>query len=207
MRLFDNPLSGNCYKVRLLLAQLDRPYDRIEVDVLNRERRAEQLGGRGPIGRVPVLELDDGRVLAESDAILWYLADGTPLLVDDPFGRATTLQWLCFEQNQHEPGIAVARYIDGLLGAPESRRAALEDARVRGAAALDVMERHLAGREWFVGERYGIADIALFAYTHVAEEGGIRLAGRPAVARWLDAVRATPGWVPMLAGGAGEAGR
>lgn len=155
MRLYNSQLSGNCYKARLLLTQLGVPFERIEVDVVDRTRRAELLGDKNPALRVPVLELDDGSHLAESNAILWYLAEGTPYAEE------------------------------------------LEAKRKGGYAALDAMERHLEGRSFLVAERYTIADISLYAYTHVADEGGFDLGSYPAVRRWLAHVAAQPGHVPI----------
>jgi glutathione S-transferase len=188
--LYDSPPSGNCYKARLLLTQLGIPFERRTVDTRRREGRGELLGDKNPALRVPVLELDDGRHLAESNAILWYLADGTEYLSDDPFERAKTLQWMFFEQYDHEPNVAVVRHrtmLGDLDDHPDS-----EQRRERGYAALDGMERHLAGRSFFVGDRYSLADIALYAYTHVADEGGFDLSGYPAINAWLDGVAAQP---------------
>ena len=194
LRLYDYWESGNCYKVRLLLAQLGLPFERVPLDILAGETRTPQFLAKNPNGRVPLVEWPDGRRLAESDAILCYLAEGTPLLPTDAFARAQTLQWMFFEQYSHEPYIAVVRfwYFAGLL---ERNRAALPDKMERGYAALGVMERHLAGWPWFGGDRYGVADIALYAYTHVADEGGFELGRFPAVQAWLGRVRAEPGHV------------
>ena len=191
LRLYDFWESGNCYKVRLLLSQLAIPFERVPVDILAGETRRPEFLAKNPNGRVPVLEWDDGRHLAESDAILWYLADGTPLLPADGFARAQVLQWMFFEQYSHEPYIAVVRFwhFAALL---ERNRAALPEKMERGYAALGVMERHLAGHAWFSGDRYGVADIALYAYTHVADEGGFELDRFGAVRTWLARVRAEP---------------
>jgi glutathione S-transferase len=197
--LYNSQVSGNCYKVRLLLAQLGLPYERREVDVVNRGNRAELLGDKNPALRVPVLELDDGRCLAESNAILWYLADGTPYLPEDDFERAQVLQWLFFEQYSHEPYIAVARFWVTILGQPERYAAELEEKRVAGYAALDAMERQLAHGRFLVGDGYSIADIALYAYTHVADEGGFDLGPYAALGAWLDRLAAQPGHVPITA--------
>jgi glutathione S-transferase len=197
--LYNSQVSGNCYKVRLLLAQLGLPYERREVDVVNRANRAELLGDKNPALRVPVLELHDGRCLAESNAILWYLADGTPYLPEDDFERAQVLQWLFFEQYSHEPYIAVARFWVTILGQPERYAAELEAKRAGGYAALDAMERQLSGGRFLVGDRYSIADIALYAYTHVADEGGFDLGPYAALGAWLDRVAAQPGHVPITA--------
>ena len=196
MLLFDSQVSGNCYKVRLLLAHLGRSYDRYEVDVVDRSDRAELLGALNPALRVPTLVLDDDRVLAESNAILWFLADGTPYLPTDSFERAQVLQWMFFEQYSHEPNIAVVRFWVHVAGGPPSSKE-LEARRSGGHAALAAMEAHLAGREFLVGGIYTIADIALYAYTHVAHEGGFDLAPYPSIGGWLTRVAAQPGHVPI----------
>ena len=192
MRLYDSAPSGNCFKARLLLAQLGIDYERVAVDTRTKVGRGPLLGGKNPALRVPVLELDDGRHLAESNAILWYLGDGTPYLSADPFERAKTLQWMFFEQYEHEPNVAVVRHrtmLGHLDDYPDS-----DQRRERGYGALTAMESHLDGLEFFVGGRYSIADISLYAYTHVADEGGFDLSGYPAVRAWLDRVAAQPGY-------------
>ncbi|HKH09726.1 MAG TPA: glutathione S-transferase family protein [Rubrobacter sp.] len=203
MILHDYLPSGNGYKARLLLAQLGIPFRRIEYDITRGETRTpEFLGGINPNGRVPVLELDDGESLAESDAILFYLADGTPLLPSGRLDRARVLQWMFFEQYSHEPNIAVARawvHVFGLEMTGE-RLLALQTKRKLGHDALGVMEGHLADNGFFVGGRYTVADIALYAYTHVAHEGGFDLAGYPAVLAWIDRVAAQPGHIPIAQG-------
>ena len=197
MLLYNSQLSGNCYKVRLLLAHLGLAYERREVSVTDRSDRPELLGDLNPALRVPTLVLDDGRPLAESDAILCYFADGTPYLPDDRYERAQVLQWLFFEQYSHEPNIAVVRFWVAIADAP-APEAELEARRRGGHAALRAMEGHLAeGRAFLVGERYTIADIALYAYTHVAPEGGFDLEPYPAVRAWLERVATQPGHVAM----------
>ena len=197
MLLYENHLSGNCYKVRLLLRQLGIAFDVRELDVFDRSDRPQTLGALNPGLRVPTLVLDDGRPLAESGAILWYFGDGTPFVPEDGYERAQVLQWMFFEQYSHEPYIAVARFwaLAG-LEPPEAER---ESKRRGGDAALRALESHLAGRRFLVAERYTIADIALYAYTHVAEEGGFSLDPYPAVRAWLGQVAAQPGHVPMSA--------
>jgi glutathione S-transferase len=194
--LYDSPVSGNCYKVRLLLAHLGIPYERHWMDVVDRSNRREVLGDLNPGLRVPTLVLDDGRPLAESDAILCYLAEGTPYLPEDRYERAQVLQWLFFEQYSHEPYIAVARFWMGWAD-PKPPEEEIAAKRVGGEAALDAMERHLTGREFLVGDRYTIADIALYAYTHVAHEGGFDLSGRPTITAWLERVAVQPGHVTI----------
>jgi glutathione S-transferase len=189
--------SGNCYKVQLLLEQIGRPYRWIEIDSTTGETRTPEYLARNPNGKVPLLELGDGRRLAESNAILCYLAEGTPLLPSDAWQRAEMLQWLFFEQYSHEPYVAVARFICLWLADDHPRRAELARLRERGYQALDVMERHLVGREFFVGSGYGVTDIALFAYTHAAADGGLDLSRYPAISAWLERVRAQPRFVPM----------
>ena len=189
--------SGNCYKVQLLLEQIGRPYRWMEIDSTTGETRTPEYLARNPNGKVPLLELDDGRRLAESNAILCYLAEGTPLLPTDAWQRAEMLQWLFFEQYSHEPYVAVARFICLWLADDHPRRAELPRLRERGYQALDVMEKHLTGREFFVDSGYGIADIALFAYTHAAADGGFDLSRYPAITAWLARVREQPRFVPM----------
>ncbi len=191
MLLYNSQVSGNCYKVRLLLAHLGRAYERREVDVVDRSNRLELLGGLNPALRVPTLVLDDGRSLAESNAILWYLADGTAYVPEEPFERAKALQWLFFEQYSHEPNIAVVRFWVAVAQEPPAQ-ALLEEKLRGGYAALDAMERHLATSPFLVGGRYTIADIALYAYTHVAHEGGFDLGRYPAIGSWLARVAAQP---------------
>ncbi|GAB2516750.1 glutathione S-transferase family protein [Lysobacter humi (ex Lee et al. 2017)] len=189
--------SGNCHKVRLLLEQLGRAYRWIETDSANGATRSAEYLAKNPNGKVPMLELDDGRVLVESNAILFWLAEGTPYLPDDAWQRAQALSWMFFEQYSHEPYVAVARFICGWTPANSTRRADLPRLRERAHEALRVMEQHLARADWFTGDGYGIADIALFAYTHVAPHGGIPLDAYPAIRNWLERVRATPGFVRM----------
>jgi glutathione S-transferase len=196
MLLYNSQVSGNCYKVRLLFAHLGLDYQRREVDVIDRSNRRELLGELNPALRVPTLVLDDGRSLAESNAILFHFADSTKYLPEDRFERAQTLQWLFFEQYSHEPYIAVARFWEIAGITPPA--AALEAKREGGHAALRAIDGHLApGRKFLVAERYTIADIALFAYTHVADEGGFDLGPYPAIRAWLERVASQPGHVAI----------
>ncbi|MFO7572766.1 MAG: glutathione S-transferase family protein, partial [Gaiellaceae bacterium] len=181
MLLYDSPVSGNCYKVRLLLAHLGLEYETEEVSVVDRSNRAELLGELNPALRVPTLVLDDGRPLAESNAILWYLGDGTAFVPEDPYERARVLQWMFFEQYSHEPYIAVARFWKTYSGRPEEFERQRERLLQGGYAALEAMERGLADREYLVGNTCSLADIALYAYTHVADEGEFDLAPYPAI--------------------------
>jgi glutathione S-transferase len=200
MRLYDFLPSGNGYKVRLVLHQLGLPFERVEVDILSGATRRPEFLARNPNGRIPVLELDDGRHLAESNAILFYLAQDTPLLPDDRLARAEVLQWMFFEQYSHEPNIATSRFWLSHLELTPERRTALVEKRRLGEAALAVMEQHLREHQYFVGERYSIADVALYAYTHVAPEGGFALAPYPAIGAWLARVAGQPGHVPITQG-------
>ncbi len=202
MILHDNLSSGNGYKVRLLLAQLGLPFDRIEYDIDRGETRTpEFLDGIDPNGRIPVLETDNGEFLAESDAILFFLAEGTPFLPDGRLERARVLRWMFFEQYSHEPNVATPRYwATHGIEMTEERRLALQTKRKLGHDALGVMEGHLCQNDYFVGGRYSVADIALYAYTHVAHEGGFDLTGYPAVRAWIGRVSARPGYVPITRG-------
>jgi glutathione S-transferase len=198
VRLFDSRVSGNCFKVRLLLAHLGLPYERVELDVVDRSDRPTVLGGLNPALRVPTLVLDDGRSLGESNAILWWLADGTPYLPDDRFERVQVLQWQFFEQYDHEPNVAVARFWLSVRREPVDPER-LDAWQAGGRRAIGAMERHLEARPFLVGDRYSIADISLYAYTHVADEAGIDLEPYPAVRAWLARVAAQPGYVPIAA--------
>jgi glutathione S-transferase len=195
LKLFDSAVSGNCYKVRLLLTQLGIEFERRELSVFDRSDRGDVLGGLNPALRVPTLVLDDGRTLGESNAILWYFADGTDYVPTDAFQRAQVMQWQFFEQYDHEPNIAVARFWE--LADLHPPAADLEAKRAGGERALAAMEGHLDGREFLVGDRYTIADISLYAYTHVAPEGGFTLEPYPAVREWLARVAAQPGHIAI----------
>jgi glutathione S-transferase len=195
-RLHDNLPSGNAYKVRLMLSQLAIPFERIDYDIDRNETRTAAFLKKNPNGRIPLLELTSNRFLAESNAILCYLAEDTHFIPADRLQRAQVMQWLFFEQYNHEPNIATVRFwITHKVEMNAFRHAALPVKREGGVAALGVMEQHLADREWFVGTAYSIADIALYAYTHVAGEGGFDLSPFPAVRRWLDRVAAEPNHV------------
>ena len=196
MQLYDFLESGNGYKVRLLLHQLAVPYERIELDITKGATRTPEFLAINRNGRIPTLVTDDDTVLPESNAILFYLAEGTPLLPADRMGRAQVLRWMFFEQYSHEPYIAVVRFWVH-LGIAEEQGAELAERRKRGYQALDVMEAHLAKHDYFVAGAYGIADVALYAYTHVAHEGGFDLAGYPAVRAWLERVRSQPRHIPI----------
>ena len=196
LRLYDFFESGNGYKVRLLLHQLGIAYERIELDILEGETRTPEYLRINPNGRIPVLVLEDGSVLAESNAILFFLAEGTEFLPTERLSRARVLQWMFFEQYSHEPYIAVLRFW-AFSGTAGQHTAEIPEKRRRGEAALAVMDEHLERREFVVDARYSIADIALYAYTHLAEEGGFDLDRTPAVRRWIDRVAAQPGHIPI----------
>ena len=190
-RVFGTSTSGNCHKVRLALDALGLPYRWHEVDILAGETRTPQFLAMNPNGKVPLLQIDDHTFLAESNAILCYLADGSRLWPGDRLARAQALQWMFFEQYSHEPCIAVARFIRRFLKRDDDPR--LPELARRGHAALAVMDSHLAGQPFFAAGRFSIADIALFAYTHRADEGGFELAGYPAVRAWLTRCLQQPG--------------
>ncbi len=192
LRLYDFLPSGNCYKVRLLLRQLDIPFERVPIDILKGESRTPEFLEKNLNGRVPVLEVEPGQYLAESNAIMVYLSEGTPFLPSDRWERAKVLQWLCFEQYSHEPNIATSRFWISELKQADQYREALAQKREPGYAALRVMESYLKEHSFLVGARYTIADIGLFAYTHVAEEGNFDLSRFPAILAWLERVKAQP---------------
>lgn len=197
VRVWGDVHSGNCYKVMLLLEQLRQPYEWIHVNILGRETRMPAFLAMNPNGRIPLLQTAAGVYLAESNAILHYLADGTSLLPAGRLSRAQVLQWMFFEQYSHEPYIATARYIVRYLGRPADHEGALQAKMAPGYAALDVLEGHLRTRTFLVDDQYSIADIALYAYTHVAYEGGFELTRYPAIQAWIAAVQAQPGYVGM----------
>jgi len=197
LRLYNSEPSGNCYKIRLLLAQLEVPYETVEVDVVGGGPRPEGLAQQNPLNKVPLLVLEDGRTLPESDAILWHLAQGTRYLPSDGFLQTQVLRWMFFEQNMHESSIAVNRFLIAFVNRAEQLAEAIKFNHRRGVTALDAMERHLADDPFFVGGQYSIADIALYGYTHVAPEGNFDLEPYPAIRAWLERVREQPGHVPM----------
>jgi glutathione S-transferase len=189
LTLFDYLDSGNGYKIRLLLAQLNKSYRWVELDIMEGKTRTAEFLAKNPNGRIPAIE-EDGRYLAESNAILIYFAEGTAFLPADRFSRAQVFQWLFFEQYSHEPYVATPRFIVKHLAADHPRQAELPKRLEQGRAALGVMESHLKTRMFFVDEKYSIADIALYAYTHVSHEGGHDLSPYPSVCAWIDRVAA-----------------
>jgi glutathione S-transferase len=195
--LYNSQVSGNCYKVRLLLTRLGIPFETRELSVADRSNRAEVIGAANPALRVPTLILDDGRPLAESNAILWYFGDGTRFVPDDRYERAQVLQWMFFEQYDHEPYVAVARFLRRYAANPAEHEELAESKMAGGYRALGAMERHLASRAYLVAERYTIADISLYAYTHVADEGGFDLSSYPSVRAWVDRVASEPGHITI----------
>ena len=196
-KLYDFLPSGNCYKVRLLLTQLGIPFERIDMNILKGKTRTPEFLCKNPNGRVPVLETESGKFLAESNAILFYLSADTDFFPNQPFEKAQVMQWLFFEQYSHEPFIATSRYWISILGKAEEYRDALSQKRDSGYAALAVMERHLSDRAFFVGDRYTIADIGLFAYTHVADEGGFDLTPFSAIQAWIQRVQSQPNHISI----------
>ena len=199
LRVYGMSASGNCHKVRMALEALGRPYAWTEIDPVRGETRTPEFLAMNPNGKVPVLEIEPGTYLSESNAILWYLADGTPLLPSDALPRARVLQWLFFEQYSHEPYLAVARFLRKFHPDPATQRALADSKMSGGYRALEVMEGQLAQEAFFVGGRCSIADFALYAYTHVAGDGGFDLERFPAVRAWLTRVAAQPGCVAMPA--------
>ncbi|HEX4585450.1 MAG TPA: glutathione S-transferase family protein [Burkholderiaceae bacterium] len=197
LRVFGDKYSGNCYKVKLLLEQLGLPYEWTHVDILKKESRTPEFLARNPVGQIPVLQIEEGVFLPESNAILNYLAEGTDYLPADRLERAQVLRWMFFEQYKHEPTVATARYIIRYLGRPAEQEQALRKKISDAHAALAVMERHLESRRFFVAERYSIADIALYAYTHVAHEGQVDLSPYPAIRAWLGRVKSEPRHISM----------
>jgi glutathione S-transferase len=195
--LHDYMDSGNGYKIRLLLSQLQIPYHYVEADIMRGATRTADFLQRNPNGRIPVLEIEPGVHLAESNAILWFLAEGSALAPANRWARAQTLQWMFFEQYSHEPYIATARFIIRHLSADHPRQAEVTKRQEQGRAALAVMDLHLKQHPYFVDDRYGIADIALYAYTHVAEEGGYDVSPYPNVQAWLGRVAAQAHYVGL----------
>lgn len=198
--LYDYLDSGNGYKVRLVMRLLAIPYRLVSIDILRGESRTPEFLAKNPNGRIPVLEFPDGRVLCESNAIMFHLAEHSELVPRDPFQRAQVLQWLFFEQYSHEPNVATVRFWMRHTEIGEDKRSALEQKRQQGHAALAVMERQLGQHSYLVADQFSIADIALYAYTHVAHEGGFDLAAYPAVRAWLARCKLRPNWAELPEG-------
>jgi glutathione S-transferase len=196
--LYDYLDSGNGYKVRLLLALLEQPYRWVELDIMQGQSRTSEFLAKNANGRIPTLELEDGTCIAESNAILWYLGEGTSFVPQDRLARAQMLQWMFFEQYSHEPFVATPRFIVKHLPADSPRRAELPKRLEQGRAALAVMESHLGTRRFLIGERYTIADIALYAYTHVAHEAKLDLTPYPNIRAWIGRVEEHPRHVPIM---------
>jgi glutathione S-transferase len=197
MKIYGDQKSGNCYKIELLCSLLQRPHSWIDINILNRETRTTDFLEKNPVGQIPLLELDDGRYLSESNAILHYLARDSELLPSDPYLHAKMLQWQFFEQYSHEPYIAVARFINLYLGLPDDRLAEYRSKQEGGHKALTVMQQQLEVHPWLVGEDLTLADISLFAYTHVAYQGGFDLGQYPAIQNWIERIRQLPRFTPM----------
>jgi glutathione S-transferase len=198
LKLYEYASSGNCYKIRLLMYQLGRAYQRVQIDILQGESRTPEFLAMNPVGKTPVLEISPGQYLTESNAIIYYLADGTDFLPIERWERAQVMQWLFFEQYSHEPNIATVRFWISISNQAEHQREAIAQKQQLGYAALQVMEDRLAKHDYFVGNRYSIADIALYAYTHVAAEGNFDLRKFPAILAWFDRIVAQPNHLTIV---------
>jgi len=196
-RLYDFPPSGNSYKVRLLLTQLEISFEIVPVNILKKETRTQEFLTKNPNGRIPLLEIEAGQFLAESNAILFYLSQNTEYFPQDSWQQAKVMEWLFFEQFSHEPHLATSRYWITILGKAEEYQAELAQKQKLGYAALEVMEKHLSKNDFFVGNKYTIADISLFAYTHVAEEGNFDLSRFPAILAWLERIKSQPKYITI----------
>lgn len=198
LKLYDSRLSGNAYKVRLLLSSLAIPFERITLNLANGEARTPEMLARNPLGRIPVLEFEDGRTLFESNAILFHLADNTKYLPHEPWSRAKVLQWLMFEQYDLVRPLARPRFLISVLRQKEKFAAHIAELQEMGRKALGHLDQQLSRSAFLVGDEYTIADMATYAYTHLAEEGEYELARYPAIRNWLARVERQPGYVPML---------
>ena len=197
LKIYGDSRSGNCYKTQLLCAEMGVDYDWEEVDIIAGDTRSPQFLAMNANGKIPLLALPDGRYLPESNAILFYLADGSVFFAGDAYARAEILQWMFFEQYSHEPNIATSRFIIKYLGNPADRQTMLEEKKVGGYQALEIMEQQLRRHAFIAGDQYNIADIALIAYTHVADEGGFSLGDYPAIREWITTIKGRPNYVPM----------
>lgn len=200
MKIYGDIKSGNCYKIALTAAVLNIEHEWVPIDILKNETSTSEFLQKNPNGKVPLLELDDGRCLSESNAIVNYLARDSALIPDEDFARAKTLEWQFFEQYSHEPYIAVARFIAKYQGMPEERKAEYEAKQTGGHKALGIMEVQLKQTPFLVGEHFSVADISLYGYTHVADEGGFDLSTYPAIQAWLARVQAQPNYIAMTQG-------
>jgi len=197
LKIYGDSRSGNCYKIQLLCSEMGVDYDWEEVDIIAGDTRTPQFLAMNANGKIPLLALPDGRYLPESNAILFYLADGSEFFAGDAYARAEILQWMFFEQYSHEPNIATSRFIIKYLGNPVDRQPGLEEKKIGGYNALEIMERQLRRHSFITGDNYNIADIALFAYTHVADEGGFKLDDYAAIREWITTIKGRPNFVPM----------
>lgn len=197
IRVYGDSRSGNCYKIQLLCAEMETKYDWQEIDIMTGESRTPEFLAKNPNGKIPLLELPDGRYLAESNAILYFLADGSEFFGGDAFARAEIMQWMFFEQYSHEPYIATSRFIIKYLGSPADRQPDLAQKKAGGVKALGIMEQQLQKHDYICGKRFNISDIALFAYTHVAHEGGFQLDDYPAIRSWIERIRNRKNFIPM----------
>jgi len=197
LKIYGDSRSGNCYKIQLLCSEMGVDYDWDEVDIIAGDTRTPQFLAMNSNGKIPLLALPDGRYLPESNAILFYLADGSEFFAGDAYARAEILQWMFFEQYSHEPNISTSRFIIKYLGNPADRQSGLEEKKIGGYKALEIMEQQLRRHAFIAGDHYNIADIALFAYTHVADEGGFKLDDYAAIREWITTIKGRPNFVPM----------
>ena len=197
LKIYGDSRSGNCYKIQLLCSEMGVDYDWDEVDIIAGDTRTPQFLAMNSNGKIPLLALPDGRYLPESNAILFYLADGSEFFAGDAYARAEILQWMFFEQYSHEPNIATSRFIIKYLGNPADRQSGLKEKKIGGYKALEIMEQQLRRHAFITGDNYDIADIALFAYTHVADEGGFKLDDYAAIREWITTIKGRPNFVPM----------
>ncbi|SHF92480.1 glutathione S-transferase [Marisediminitalea aggregata] len=197
MKVYGDSRSGNCYKIQLVLALLGKHCEWVDVDILKGETHTDAFIAKNPVAKIPLLELSDGRCLSESNAIINYLAAGSTLIPSKAFDYAKMLQWQFFEQYSHEPAIAVARYINVFLGLPDDRKAEFDAKQEAGHKALAVMETQLNETPYLVGDHISLADISLYAYTHVAHEGGFDLSAYPGIRRWLALIEEQRGYMPI----------
>ena len=197
MKIYGDIYSGNCYKLKLICSLLNLEHEWIPVDIMRGETREDHFLSLNPVGQIPICITDDGQTLTESNAILYYLAHGSEFWPDGRLAQTRVLEWQFFEQYTHEPSVAVARFIMRYQGLPEDRRQEYQAKLKAGYRALDLMERRLEGREFLVDDSCSIADISLFAYTHVADEGGFDLFSYPSIRNWITNIEQLPGYIAM----------